>query len=43
VGHFPHRQEPARYVQALEAFLDAPGLPGARLLETAAKGQRRAG
>ena len=31
VGHFPHRQEPARYVQALEAFLDAPHLAGARL------------
>jgi pimeloyl-ACP methyl ester carboxylesterase len=33
VGHFPHRQEPARYVQALEAFLDAPHLAGARLRE----------
>jgi pimeloyl-ACP methyl ester carboxylesterase len=33
VGHFPHRQEPARYVQALEAFLDAPRLAGARLRE----------
>jgi pimeloyl-ACP methyl ester carboxylesterase len=31
VGHFPHRQEPVRYVQALEAFLDAPALLGARL------------
>jgi len=31
VGHFPHRQEPALYVQALEAFLDAPELVGARL------------
>jgi pimeloyl-ACP methyl ester carboxylesterase len=31
VGHFPHRQEPARYAEALEAFLDAPELPGARI------------
>jgi pimeloyl-ACP methyl ester carboxylesterase len=35
VGHFPHRQEPARYAEALEAFLEAPGLPGARLRESA--------
>jgi pimeloyl-ACP methyl ester carboxylesterase len=31
VGHFPHRQVPARFVQVLEAFLDAPRLPNARL------------
>ena len=43
VGHFPHRQEPARYVQVLQAFLDAPGLPGARLVDARAEGQRRAG
>ncbi len=34
VGHFPHRQEPARYVETLQAFLDAPGLPGARLRDS---------
>jgi pimeloyl-ACP methyl ester carboxylesterase len=43
VGHFPHRQEPARYVQVLQSFLDAPDLPGARLVETRVGGQRRAG
>jgi len=43
VGHFPHRQEPARYVQALEAFLDAPDLPGARLVEAGAEGERHVG
>jgi pimeloyl-ACP methyl ester carboxylesterase len=32
VGHFPHRQEPVRYAAALEAFLDAPHVPNARLL-----------
>lgn len=32
VGHFPHRQEPARFVEALERFLDASDLPPARLL-----------
>jgi pimeloyl-ACP methyl ester carboxylesterase len=32
VGHFPHRQEPARFVEALEMFLDASDLPPARLL-----------
>jgi pimeloyl-ACP methyl ester carboxylesterase len=36
VGHFPHRQEPVRYVQALQAFLDAPDLPGARLRDALA-------
>jgi pimeloyl-ACP methyl ester carboxylesterase len=30
-GHFPHRQEPARFVHALEAFLDAPVAPSARI------------
>ena len=34
VGHFPHRQVPAAFADALEAFLDAPRLPSARLLET---------
>ena len=33
VGHFPHRQEPTRYVQALEAFLNAPDFPCAQLRE----------
>ncbi len=33
VGHFPHRQEPNRYVQALEAFLNAPDAPRAQLRE----------
>jgi pimeloyl-ACP methyl ester carboxylesterase len=32
VGHFPHRQEPARFVEALETFLDAHELPSPRLL-----------
>jgi pimeloyl-ACP methyl ester carboxylesterase len=32
-GHFPHRQEPERFVAALEAFLDAPGHAGAHLHE----------
>jgi len=31
VGHFPHRQAPERYVQALEAFLDPPYVANARL------------
>jgi pimeloyl-ACP methyl ester carboxylesterase len=31
VGHFPHRQEPERFVSALEAFLDARDLPTPRL------------
>jgi pimeloyl-ACP methyl ester carboxylesterase len=31
VGHFPHRQAPERYTQALEAFLDAPDPPPVRL------------
>jgi pimeloyl-ACP methyl ester carboxylesterase len=38
VGHFPHRQDPDRYVQVLEAFLDAPDLAGARI-----RGPRPAG
>ena len=32
VGHFPHRQEPARFVETLETFLDARDLPSPRLL-----------
>lgn len=32
VGHFPHRQVPAAFARALEAFLDAPDLPPTRLL-----------
>jgi pimeloyl-ACP methyl ester carboxylesterase len=32
-GHFPHRQDPERFVTALEAFLDAPGYAGAHLHE----------
>jgi pimeloyl-ACP methyl ester carboxylesterase len=32
VGHFPHRQEPTRFVQALEGFLDAPDVPSPRLV-----------
>ena len=31
VGHFPHRQVPDRFVDALEAFLDTPDVPAARL------------
>ena len=31
VGHFPHRQAPERYVEALEAFLDPPYVANARL------------
>jgi pimeloyl-ACP methyl ester carboxylesterase len=34
-GHFPHRQDPAGFVRALEAFLDAPIATPARL-QTAA-------
>jgi pimeloyl-ACP methyl ester carboxylesterase len=30
-GHFPHRQEPERFVGALEAFLNAPVAPTAHL------------
>lgn len=43
VGHFPHRQEPARYVKALEAFLDAPDLAGARLAPPGDEDKRRVG
>ncbi len=32
VGHFPHRQEPALFVQALQGFLDAPTVPSPRLV-----------
>jgi len=32
VEHFPHRQEPARFVRALETFLDARELPSPRLV-----------
>jgi len=32
VGHFPHRQEPARFVETLERFLDARDLPSPRLV-----------
>ncbi len=32
-GHFPHRQEPERFVAALEEFLDTPGHAGAHLRE----------
>jgi pimeloyl-ACP methyl ester carboxylesterase len=42
VGHFPHRQEPQRYVEALEAFLDAPHLADARLREPRGHGPRGA-
>jgi pimeloyl-ACP methyl ester carboxylesterase len=34
VGHFPHRQEPVRFVEALEALLDAPAPPTPRLTRT---------
>lgn len=30
-GHFPHRQAPERFVAELEAFMDAPAPPAARL------------
>ncbi|MGH7270013.1 MAG: alpha/beta fold hydrolase [Polyangiaceae bacterium] len=39
-GHFPHRQEPERFVRELEAFLDAPSLPGARVREEAVAAYR---
>ncbi len=39
-GHFPHRQEPERFVRALEAFVDAPLSRGARLRADVAKGHR---
>jgi len=32
IGHFPHRQAPERFAQALLAFLDAPDAAPARLL-----------
>jgi pimeloyl-ACP methyl ester carboxylesterase len=35
--HFPHRQRPAPFARALEAFLDAPDLPPARLRRPAAR------
>ena len=41
-GHFPHRQQPDQFVQALEAFLDAPDLPAPRLVEPARRGSRGA-
>ena len=34
-GHFPHRHEPAGFVHALEAFLNAPVAPAARLQSAA--------
>jgi pimeloyl-ACP methyl ester carboxylesterase len=43
VGHFPHRQEPERYAKALQAFFDAPNLPGAFILDEGAAETRRAG
>jgi pimeloyl-ACP methyl ester carboxylesterase len=42
VGHFPHRQEPGRYVQALETFLNAPHFPHARLREPRRRGRPHA-
>ena len=35
VGHFPHRQVPERFVEAVERFLDAPDAPPAVLLDDA--------
>jgi pimeloyl-ACP methyl ester carboxylesterase len=42
VGHFPHRQEPALFVQALEAFLDGHHVANARLRD-ARRETKRAG
>ena len=39
-GHFPHRQEPARFADALLRFVDSPRLPGARLRTSATKSHR---
>ncbi len=39
-GHFPHRQAPERFVRALEAFVDAPLTPGARVRADLAKSHR---
>jgi len=36
-GHFPHRQKPERFVEALEAFLDAQDVANARLREVVEK------
>ncbi len=36
VGHFPHRQEPERFVRELEAFLDEPRAVAARIRAGAA-------
>jgi pimeloyl-ACP methyl ester carboxylesterase len=41
VGHFPHRQEPALFVQALAAFLDAPHLASAQLRDPRRQGGGR--
>lgn len=42
-GHFPHRQRPEQFVSALDAFIDAPTLPNARLLGVAVPGPRAVG
>jgi pimeloyl-ACP methyl ester carboxylesterase len=39
-GHFPHRQEPERFVRALEDFVDAPRAPPARIRVDAAASYR---
>lgn len=41
-GHFPHRLQPDRFVQALEGFLDAPDLPAPRLDDSVKNGARGA-
>jgi pimeloyl-ACP methyl ester carboxylesterase len=39
-GHFPHRQQPDRFARALAGFLDAPGVPVARIRPLAASRSR---
>lgn len=41
IGHFPHRQAPALFVHALEAFLDEPHVANARLRDTRGGTKRR--
>ena len=39
-GHFPHRQEPERFVRELEAFLDAPVVAGNQVRDTEVEAYR---
>jgi pimeloyl-ACP methyl ester carboxylesterase len=37
-GHFPHREQPERFVETLEAFLDAPDLAAPQLTDAGGRG-----